>query len=333
VFTGTPDSYPRLVGDIGGTNARFAVIESPGAAPSKIRALAGADYPTIEAAIRDYLALEKLAVPKQLAFGIANPVLGDWIKMTNHSWAFSIAELRAALGFERVLVVNDFTAMALALPALNAAELRQIGGGEALPSHAIGLLGAGTGLGVSGLIPCGDSYAPLAGEGGHVTLPASNPREAAVVELLAQRYGHASAERALSGPGLVALHDALRALENAPPRELSAAEVSQLAGDGDCPFCVEAVAMFCEFLGTVAADLAVTLGAKGGVYIGGGIVPKLGDRFAESGFRRRFEQKGRFSAYLAAIPTFVIEAPFASLIGAAEALDSPLQVGQESLAS
>lgn len=314
-------NFPRLVGDIGGTHIRFAVVAAPGAAPARIRRHACADFPGPEAAIRHYLAAEGLALPPVAAFGIATPLDGDAVRMTNHPWAFSIEALRQALGFAQLVFINDFTALALALPQLKGTELEQIGGGTPRPGAPLALLGAGTGLGVSGLIPCGAGWQPLAGEGGHVSLAAGNAREAAIIAVLAARFGHVSAERALSGPGLAALHDAIRQLDGAPPAPLPSHAVSARALAGACPHCVEALAVFCALLGTVAADLALTLGARGGVYVGGGIVPALGAFFARSGFRQRFEAKGRFSGWLATIPTHVIRAPYAALSGASEALD------------
>jgi len=315
------DTFPRLVGDIGGTNARFALIAAPGQDFMGMRTLPCADFAGPAEAIEHYLAEGGLPRPRWCAFGIANPVDGDFLCMTNHCWSFSIRELRERLGLDRLEVVNDFTALAMALPALQPADLVQVGGGAPVARRAIGLLGAGTGLGVSGLVPCGDDYAPLDGEGGHVTLAASDAHEAALIARLATRYPHVSAERVLSGPGLVALYDAHAAVVGQTAEPLGAAEISSRALAATSPLCVATVETFCALLGTVAADLALVLGARGGVYIGGGIVPKLGDFFVRSRFRERFEHKGRFSEYLAGIPTWVIRAPYPGLLGAARVLD------------
>jgi glucokinase len=327
VSSGQPDLYPRLVADIGGTNARFATVDSPHAAPSHIRVLPCADFAGPEQAVRAYLAAEGVSLPRAAAFGIANPVTGDRVAMTNHHWAFSVEALRAALGLERLLLINDFTALALSLPHLDPADLEQIGGGERLAGHAIGLLGAGTGLGISGLVPAGDMLVPLQGEGGHVTLPASTPREARVIEVLSARFGHVSAERVLSGPGLVALHDALRQVDGLPAVDIDSATISARGLNADCAVCEETLHIFCALLGTVAGDLALTLGARGGVFVGGGIVPRLGEFFARSAFRERFCAKGRFRSYLEPIPVWVIRAPYAALSGAAHALAARIPVG------
>lgn len=324
---GQHDLYPRLVADIGGTNARFAIVESAHAAPGRVRVLPCAGFPGPEQAVRAYLDAEGVAMPRVAAFGIANPVTGDEVAMTNHHWAFSVEDLRRRLGLARLLLINDFTALALSLPHLGPTELEQIGGGVRLPTHAIALLGAGTGLGISGLLPAGDVFVPLQGEGGHVTLPASTPREARVLEILGERFGHVSAERVLSGPGLIALHDALRQLDGLPALEIDSATISARGLGGDCSVCTETLHIFCALLGTVAGNLALTLGARGGVFVGGGIVPRLGAFFARSTFRERFCAKGRFRDYLERIPTWVIHAPYAALSGASHALEARFPVG------
>ena len=324
-----PVHSDRLLADIGGTNARFGLQAGPQSPITDVQVLPCDQHATIDDAIGAYLRLVRHEAPPACAIAIANPVVGDRVAMTNHHWAFSISALKARVGFDRLLVLNDFTALALALPMLPTTDLQQVGGGVAIPGRAIGLIGPGTGLGVSGLMPSGDdathrSWVPLIGEGGHVTLAGSTVRENAVLTELGRRHGHVSAERAVSGQGLVDIHRALVAIDapGAPQPALEAAEITRLAEDGDAG-CAEALDLFCAFLGTVVGNLALTLGAQGGMYIGGGIVPQLGERFARSPFRQRFEEKGRFRAYLAAIPVFVIHARESpALLGAACALDS-----------
>lgn len=313
----------RLLGDVGGTNARFAWQTKPQGPLQDIRTLPAADFPTLEAAMRHYLASGGHGAPRDVAIGIANPVTGDDVKMTNHHWAFSIEAMRLSLGLERFVVVNDFTALALSLPALLAEDLRQIGGGQAQPHGPKALIGPGTGLGVSGLLHIADGWVPLAGEGGHVTLAACTPREEAVVACLRKRFEHPSAERAVSGQGLENLYQAICQLEGVATEPLQAAQVTAGALEGSDARCAEALAMFCAFLGTTAGNLALTLGATGGVYIGGGIVPRLGAYFEHSLFRERFEAKGRFARWLASMPVWVIEAKTPpALLGAAQALKS-----------
>ncbi len=328
----TQPAYPWLVADIGATNARFGWLAAANAPIERIATLPCTDHPGLEAAIRAYLEGFGAPPPEAVAIGIATPVTGDRVSMTNRDWSFSIAELQAALGLRALAVVNDFTALALALPGLSDRDRMLVGGGQAIAGAAIALLGAGSGLGVSGLLPgaTSGSWLPISGEGGHVTLAAEDDREAAVIGVLRRRYGHVSAERALSGPGLVDLYTALRQIESAAndTAELhGAAEVLARAAAGD-RIAAATLDLFCGWLGQVAGNLALTLGARGGVYIGGGIVPRLGTAFAASPFRERFESKGRFRPYLAAIPVWVITASESpALAGAARALERQLAAG------
>lgn len=313
----------RLLADVGGTNARFAWQTEAGAPLTDVRVLPAADFPTLQAAMHAYLADLGRGRPAMAAIAIANPITGDEVRMTNHHWAFSQAAVKAEFGLSHLRLLNDFTALALALPDLPASELRQVGGGAGEPGKAKGLVGAGTGLGVSGLVPDGaGGWVPLEGEGGHVTLPAASARERLVADGLARRHGRASAERLCSGQGLV---DAFTLLCEADGVALSgldsAAAVLEAAVQNRQPQALEALNMLCAVLGSVAGNLALTLGARGGVYIGGGIVPRLGGWFDTSPFRERFEAKGRFQGYLKDVPVWVITSSQSpALLGAARAL-------------
>ena len=315
--------FPRLLGDIGGTNARWAWQAAAGNALQHHTTYPCAQFASVQAVIERFLSDHRLLTPARVAFGIATPITGDLIQMTNHHWTFSVAGLQLALGVERCLVLNDFAALAAALPTLTSADLRPIGGGEAVPGAAVAVLGPGTGLGVAGLVQ-GHAGQPITidGEGGHVTLAATTDREAMVLAQLRQRFGHASAERAVSGPGLVNLYQAICTLDALPRLELQAADISSRALAGNDAACAEALQLFGGFLGSVAGNLALTLGARGGIYIGGGIVPRLGAAFDALPFRERFEDKGRFRSYLERIPTAVIIAPAPGIYGAMNALDA-----------
>jgi glucokinase len=310
----TEDRVTSLIGDIGATNARFAVVER--GEVGHVRVLACEDYRGIDDAIAAYFADEAAAWrPREGALAIASPVGGDRVAMTNHPWSFSIAALQRKLGFDRLLVINDFTANALALPGLPDDKRLAVGGGTAVAGMPIGVLGPGTGLGVSGIVPSPSGWIPLTGEGGHVSLAAGDDRESAVIDRLRRRFDHVSAERVLSGQGLVNLYQTLGELAGVRTASLAPAQITDPdVGDGD-PLARAALAMFCALLGSVAGDLALTLGARGGVYIAGGIVPRLGNRFTETAFRQRFEAKGRFQSYLAAIPTFVVTDPVPAFRG------------------
>jgi glucokinase len=220
-------------------------------------------------------------------------------------------------------VINDFAANALAIPHLDASDLTQIGAGSPVVDAPVGLLGPGTGLGVGALIPTPAGTVPVASEGGHVTMAPADVQESAILDLMRKRYDHVSAERPLSGPGLVNLYDALYELANVPGAPFQPAQITSPRIWDEDARARQATAMFCAMLGTVAGNLALTLGARGGIYIAGGIVPRLGDVFAQSEFRARFEAKGRFRSYLAAIPTFVIVRPLPALLGAAALLKQP----------
>lgn len=319
-------SYPRLLADVGGTNVRFALIREAGAGITDEQNFLCSDYPGIVEAATAYL--NPLSItPVWASIGIATAIAGDAIKMTNNHWAFSQRELKAQLALAELTVINDFTALALSLPLLTSDELVKVGGGESNPDLPIALLGAGTGLGVSGLIPAhqpGEAprWIPLQGEGGHVSFSPFNDKEDEILRILRRKFGHVSAERLLAGPGIVNLYLALAEINQLPFDPLEASAITERGVAGSCELCRETVDTFCGMLGTAAANLAVTLGARGGLYIGGGIVPKLGDYFGTSVFRKRFEQKGRFSNYLAAVPSFVIVASNPALRGTAAALDA-----------
>ena len=316
-------AFPRLLGDIGGTNARWGWQAAAGAAPLHISVLQCADNPSPVESAQQYLKMHGLPSPKAACLGVATAVKGDLVQFTNSPWSFSIQEFKSTLLLDKCLVINDFTALALSLPALSSTDLRAMGGGVGLPNSTIGLLGPGTGLGVSGLVPDRrGGWTALSGEGGHVTLSATSPFEAALIEWLGNRYGHVSAERVLSGQGLVNLYEAICAVSAQPPLTLRPQDISQMGGNGSDTQCKQTIEVFTAFLGNVAGNLALTLGAQGGLYIGGGIVPQLGAAFDELLFRRKFEDKGRFSQYLESIPSWLITASTPALIGAAQALDA-----------
>lgn len=319
-------SGPRLLADIGGTNARFALEIAPGDLV-EIRDYACDDYPGVLEVIRAYLDEADHAEPVlHAAIAIANPIEGDEIRMTNRDWHFSIEATRRVLGFETLLVVNDFTALAMALPYLSDTQKRQVGGGEPQPNGVIGLLGPGTGVGVSGLIPAGDRWIALGSEGGHTTFAPADEREIDVLRYAWQHFPHVSFERLVAGPGMALVYQALARREGREGREVAPLEtpaIVKLAQGGDA-LARETVDCFCAMLGTLAGNVAVTLGAVGGVYLGGGVIPKLGKLFEDSPFRRRFEAKGRFEGYLKKIPTYVITADHPAFLGTSAILAEQL---------
>ncbi len=309
-------SAPGLIADIGGTNARFALVGEQGSAED-VKILPCAEFGGLFDIVRAYLAEVRPPVtPRSAAIAIASPVTGDTVAMTNLDWRFSIEDTRRELGLERLDVVNDFMAVALAVPHLKAADLMGLGGGTVAPDSPCAVIGPGTGLGVAAVVPTPGGWVPLSTEGGHVTMAATEPREAEILAILRERFGHVSAERVLSGPGLVNLFEALSMLEGtAEPERLEPVDVTGRALDGSSAVCREALDIFLAMLGTAAGNLALTLGARGGVYIAGGIVPRMADVLAMSAFRTRFEAKGRFREYLKEIPTAVVLNDHPALLG------------------
>lgn len=314
-----------LIADVGATNARFALLSANGEIKC-VRVLACEDYASLEDAIQAYLGDEpslselRNQNPQAAALAIAGPISGEQVALTNHPWSFSIGELRRRLAVDDLLVVNDFTAVAASIPSLKPNERNAVGGGNPVADAPVGVLGPGSGLGVSGVIPMGNRWLALSGEGGHATMAPATARESAVLDHMRRRFEHVSAERVLSGPGLVNLYNTLSEIDGVPAASYSPAQIADPQIGEREPRCREATDMLCAMLGTIAGNLALTLGARGGVYIAGGIVPKLGPVFTSSKFRERFEDKGRMRLFLASIPTYVITHPFPAFAGLANLL-------------
>ena len=305
----------KVLADIGGTNARFALLNSDGSIQDQI-VLKGADHPDFISAFKEYLLLIGSPEIKEAAIAIANPIDGDLIKMTNHNWDFSIEEARNSLDLDSLIFKNDFEALAMSIPFLKEEDIYQVGGGSIIKKRPIGVLGPGTGLGVSGLVFSGEEWIPLSSEGGHVSLSPTTDREIQIFKACLKQYEHVSAERLISGSGLVLLYSLICQLDNVEQNpNFTALDISKHAVSNTNPQCKETLDVFTGLLGVVAGNLALTLGAKGGVYIGGGIVPKLGDYFESSPFRQGFEAKGRFENYLKEIPVYVIKSKYPALIG------------------
>jgi glucokinase len=314
---------PRLLADIGGTNARFALETGPGEI-GQVQVYPCADYAGVAEVIKKYLKDTKIGRVNHAAIAIANPVDGDQVSMTNHDWTFSIEATRRALGFDTLLVVNDFTALAMALPGLTDSQRVQVGGGARRPNSVIGLLGPGTGLGVSGLIPADDRWIALGSEGGHATFAPADEREDLVLQYARKKWSHVSFERVAAGPGVEVIYRALAARDKKRvPSNFDTSDVVKRALEGE-PLATESVDVFCGILGTFAGNIAVTLGSLGGIYIGGGVVPRLGELFERSSFRARFEAKGRFEAYLQSVPTYVITAEYPAFLGVSAILAEQL---------
>jgi glucokinase len=315
---------PRLLADIGVTHARFALEAAPGVLRG-IAVLRCDDFAGIVPLLQAYLADHKTEKIRHAAFALANPINGDLIRMTNRDWQFSTDEVRRTVGLSTLLIVNDFTALAMAIPALPPEQILQVGAGHAAAHSVVGVLGPGTGLGVSGVIPTLDGFVTLGSEGGHMSFAPADEREFAILQFAWREWPHVSNERLISAPGMELIHRALahRNGVDAPARAL--AEIITGALEEHDALCLEVLECFAGMLGSAAANLAVTLGSFGGIFIGGGIVPRMADWFVTSSFRARFEAKGRFTDYLAQIPTFVIMAPNPAFQGVASILSEHLR--------
>lgn len=313
-----------LVADIGGSNARFAWATA--GRVEHVRTLSVAEHAGVAQAAASYLdwLAAKLGAayqpPAEAALAVAAAVSGDWVELINSGWSFSRAELAGELRLQRLLVLNDFEALALSLPGLRAEQLSS----NAAPLAASGTLaviGPGTGLGVAGVVRTPHGWLALPGEGGHATLAPADDFESALLAWVRREHPHVSAERLLSGIGLPMLHAAIAAVQGQAAAPLTAEQVVELGVSRGDPLASRTLDVFCALLGGFAGSVALTLGARGGVYVGGGIVPRLGERFFASEFRERFESKGRLRSYLAQIPTVVITDTLAALGGAALALE------------
>jgi len=331
--------YPRLLADIGGTNARFAWLDRPGALPAHARSLPVDAHAEPAAAARAYLeALSSTLgaayrAPRQAAFAVATAVSGDRVAFTNSRWDFSREAVRQALALERLVVLNDFEALALALPHLQprqwrrhpAAPALQGLGTAAAQGTVLAVLGPGTGLGVGAVLRTSSGWQALPGEGGHATLAAGTELEAEVIAVVRQQHAHVSAERLLSGIGLPLLHAALGQVRGEPVHALDTETIVTAALQRHDALAGATLDLFCALLGSFAGNVVLTLGARGGCFIGGGIVPRFAERFFASEFLARFTAKGRFHDYLAAVPVVLITDTTAALAGAAWALDPPGQ--------
>jgi glucokinase len=319
---------PWLVADIGGTNARFGWVAEGSDHVQHVATLRAAGHAGPAAAAREYLAGlhnqlgSAYRPPRGAAFAVATAVAGDQVRFTNSGWSFSRQVTQRDLGLDELLILNDFEALALSLPRLKPSQWSPVGPTLA-PAVAgtLAVIGPGTGLGVAGILRTANGWVAIPGEGGHATLAALDEHESALLAAVRREHHHVSAERLLSGIGLPVLYRAEAAVAGLPPGPLGTEDIVRLGLADEDPLCSRTLDDFCALLGGFSGNVALTLGARGGVYIGGGIVPRLGPRFFDSRFRERFEAKGRFSDYLRATPTFLITDTLAALTGTTLALE------------
>ncbi len=313
---------PTVVADIGGTHARFARLNPQGGL-GPVTKLSTKAFTGLDAALEAFLEIVGGPRPARLSIAVAAPVLGDDVALTNAHWRFSIRDLEKRLKLADLKVANDYEALALALPHLSPADRLAIGPyrGDGRDGAPLAVLGPGTGLGMAGLVPVGNGWRPVTSECGYISLSPHTDRELAAYRILRDKYGRVSAERVLSGPGLVDLHLALAALDNRRPAEDTPEAVISAAKADRSDAAAETVHMFCNLLGGLAGDVALLLLARGGIYLAGGILPRIIDVLAASQFRERFELKGRGNPVVADIPTFLITQDFPTLLGCAAHLN------------
>lgn len=303
-----------LIGDIGGTNARFAMAVDGGI--QGFAALRVAEHADIASAVRAYLADQPEAAGLcGVSLAVAGPVMQNSSRMTNSDWLIT-PESFAGLVPGPVRLLNDLEAVAWSLPVLPAADCRLLRPGNAEAGRPMLVVAPGTGLGMSALVrgPLGQPAA-IASEGGHASFAPEDAQEEALMRHLRQQHGHVSAERLLSGPGLEAIYAGLAALAGEGGRGKAAPEITASALAGDCACSVASMHMFCALLGSFAGNMALAFGARGGVYIGGGIAPRIADFLQHSAFSARFTAKGRSNAYLQDIPVYLIERTDAAMLG------------------
>lgn len=316
--------YPYLVADIGGTNARFALVTGKADNNFKIDNIAilnTAHYPDFESALRTYL--EKIGgiTPTAACIAIAGPVTNDRIKMTNLKWTFSCREIAREFGLNQFIAINDFAAVASACGQLTDEHLHVIKPGQAAEEGTRAVFGPGTGLGVAGLVRHAQQWIPVPCEGGHVNLAPSDDFEAEVVKAGIRTHGHLSAETFVSGPGLINLYRAICSVRGTAVDASKPSDITERALKQSDPICVETLNTFCAFAGAFAGNLALTYGAKGGVYIAGGIFPRFIDFLLASPFASHFCNKGVMSHFLETIPVYLIRHPETAFVGAAAWLE------------
>lgn len=312
-----------LVGDIGGTNARFALIEPGQLTPLVSQNLVTADFDQVELAIQLFLETQGIEEIDRLSLAVAGPVINGQVDMTNTEWVIDRARLQERFGTSVTKVLNDFEAQSLSLPHLSAEHLVAVGGDWQFASPeqgTFGVVGPGSGTGVGGLIKNKSEYHPIVCEGGHTGFAPANAFQLEILHYLLKHFSRVSNERILCGPGMVNLYNAICEIEGATAESLSAAKIGERAMQNSDPLCVKTMEVFFEILGQFAGDLALTINCREGLFIAGGICGRYEKLLQAGNFRRGFENKGRFARLLESIPSWLITHPNPGILGAAASL-------------
>ncbi|TMO01478.1 glucokinase [Pseudoalteromonas sp. S558] len=316
---------PILVADVGGTNARFALITSFDDSKNQFtiehnNTFPSADFGSLEKALTLYLSTVSHIKPTRACLAVAGPIKAGQVHLTNLGWHFSVNEFKQHFEFEQLEVINDFAAFAYASPYLDPQQNVTIKTGQADENANIGVMGPGTGFGAACLVRTSHSTSVLSSEGGHISLAAVNELDVLLINELRKEHPHVSVETVFSGPGITHLYKAMAAVKGIPAKNLDAAQISSLANSGECAVCDATLNQFCDWIGSVAGDLALAYGTLGGLFIGGGILPRMQSRLLESRFVERFSQKGIMSQYAGQIPVTLVTQDNIPLIGAAACL-------------
>lgn len=319
--------FPILIADIGGTNARFSILIDANAEPKAFESIRTCDFDSLEAAVQAHVLDRTSLMPRSAVLAVAGPTDGDAIDLTNNDWVVRPRRMIEELGFDEIVVLNDYEAQALAVVALEDERLRRIGGGARDPAANRVVIGPGTGLGVAGLVHAASTWIPVAGEGGHVDLGPQTERDAAVFAHIERIGGRVSGEQVLCGRGMVNLYRAVAMANGGTPRFIDPSEVTRAARDKSDPDAVEALDLFAEYLGRVAGDLALVFMARGGVYLTGGITQKILPFFNAARFRAGFDNKAPHEALLGGIPAFAILHDRAPMEGLAAYARTPSRFG------
>ena len=322
-----PMPFPVLIGDIGGTNARFAIVPDRDAAVEPLSPVATADFPDIETAVGEGVFAYSGLRPRSALIDVAGPIGDEGVDLTNADWVIRPRDTIRRTGMEDVILLNDFEALALALPALESADVVQIGDAPEPAEGAKVVIGPGTGLGVGALVRAAGLWVPVPGEGGHVSLGPAEADEFAVWENIEPERGRISAEAVFSGRGIVRLYNAVAKTEGMAALYDKPAAVTEAALKGGDPAAVKTLSLYCRLLGRLAGDMALVFMARGGVYVGGGISPRILPFLLQGEFRRAFEAKAPHAAVMARIPTFVIVRENPALAGLAAFARTPERFG------
>lgn len=321
--------FPVLIGDIGGTNARFALLVDSYAEPKEFPVVQTADFANIDEAIQTAVLDRTSIMPKSAVLAVAAPIDGDEVDLTNCDWVVRPLEMIKSLGLQDIVLLNDFEAQALAVVALGEEHMVKIGVGEAEPAASRIVLGPGTGLGVAGLIHACRTWIPVPGEGGHMDMGPRSPRDFEVFPNLERIEGRISGEQLLCGRGLVNIYRAIAETDGKPSPFTTPAEITTAGLAASDEVAGEALELFVTYLGRLAGDLALVFMSRGGVYLTGGIAQKIVNALQHPRFREAFEDKAPHTALLKAMPVYVITHPLAALSGLAAYARTPTRFGVE----